>query len=100
MQAYPEEIIRGSIVTLRVDTVLIQYAVAVIAGVASAASSEKPTPEVKAYASAPKTIRQPPPSPPQKPTVLAICPKCKNRIASESKFCPQCGANLQPKKAT
>lgn len=28
--------------------------------------------------------------------VLAICPKCKNRIPSESKFCPECGENLQP----
>lgn len=30
--------------------------------------------------------------------VLAICYECKNRIPSESKFCPECGANLQPVK--
>jgi hypothetical protein len=28
--------------------------------------------------------------------ILAICPECKNRIPSNSKFCPECGANLQP----
>jgi hypothetical protein len=33
---------------------------------------------------------------PQSQVVLAICPKCKNRIPSESKFCPECGENLQP----
>lgn len=29
------------------------------------------------------------------PTILAICPKCKNRIPSESKYCPECGESLQ-----
>ena len=46
----------------------------------------------------PKTARQPPPSPLQTPIVLAICPQCKSRVPSESKFCPECGTNLQPKK--
>ena len=32
----------------------------------------------------------------KKQIVLAICPQCKNRISSESKFCPECGENLQP----
>jgi len=50
----------------------------------------------KAKAGAPA----PPPSPPQEPTVLAICPQCKSRIPSKSKFCLECGTNLQPKKTT
>ena len=37
-------------------------------------------------------------SEPQKTTILAICPKCKTRVPSESKFCPECGTNLQPKR--
>jgi len=36
-------------------------------------------------------------APPQQTTVVAICPQCKHRIPAESKFCPECGANLQPK---
>jgi uncharacterized membrane protein len=38
----------------------------------------------------------------QKPMaqILAICPHCKNRIPSESKYCLECGTNLQPKKTT
>jgi hypothetical protein len=35
----------------------------------------------------------------QSPTILAICPLCKNRISSNSKFCPECGADLQPTKS-
>jgi hypothetical protein len=27
-------------------------------------------------------------------SVLAICPQCKNRIPSESKYCPECGTDL------
>ena len=34
----------------------------------------------------------------EKTKILAICPECKNRIASNSKFCPECGASLQPLK--
>lgn len=34
----------------------------------------------------------------KKQVVLAICPNCKSRISSDSKFCPECGANLQPVK--
>ena len=30
------------------------------------------------------------------PTILAICPQCKNRISSKSKFCPEYGLDLQP----
>jgi hypothetical protein len=26
--------------------------------------------------------------------VVAICPQCKNRIPSESKYCPECGTDL------
>jgi hypothetical protein len=33
---------------------------------------------------------------PQSQTVLAICPVCKNRIPSNSKFCLECGTDLQP----
>jgi membrane-bound ClpP family serine protease len=32
--------------------------------------------------------------PEQKTIVLAICPQCKSRVPSESKFCPNCGASL------
>jgi hypothetical protein len=28
--------------------------------------------------------------------VLAICPQCKNRIPSKSKYCPECGTNITP----
>jgi uncharacterized paraquat-inducible protein A len=38
---------------------------------------------------------------PQQPwsaqTILAICPQCKNRIPSDSAFCPRCGADLRAK---
>jgi len=34
---------------------------------------------------------------PYRPVVL-ICPKCQTRIPVSSKFCPECGADLQPKK--
>jgi len=27
--------------------------------------------------------------------ILAICPNCKSRIASDSKYCPECGVDLQ-----
>lgn len=33
---------------------------------------------------------------PRPQTVLAICPVCKNRIPSNSKFCLECGTDLQP----
>lgn len=26
--------------------------------------------------------------------VLAICPRCKNRVPSTSKYCPECGTDL------
>lgn len=29
-------------------------------------------------------------------TILAICPKCKSRVPSDSKYCLECGINLQP----
>ena len=38
---------------------------------------------------------------PQPATIVktvAICPKCKNRISINSKFCPECGLDLRPKK--
>lgn len=28
--------------------------------------------------------------------VLAICPECKSRIPSKSKYCPECGTDLTP----
>jgi hypothetical protein len=28
-------------------------------------------------------------------TILAICPKCKSRVPSDSKYCLECGTNLQ-----
>jgi len=51
----------------------------------------------------PVVIPKPTPSEtPQQPpkvvtTILAICPQCKNRIPADTKFCPQCGADLRPK---
>lgn len=32
------------------------------------------------------------------PEVLAICPKCHERVPLDTKFCTECGANLKPKK--
>jgi len=29
------------------------------------------------------------------PTILAICPQCKARIPSDSKYCLECGTDLQ-----
>lgn len=28
--------------------------------------------------------------------VLAICPQCKSRIPSKSKYCPECGTDITP----
>ena len=52
----------------------------------------------KASVGAEKTT--PPASPSQEQIVLAICPECKSRIPVESKFCLECGTDLQPKKET
>jgi hypothetical protein len=30
------------------------------------------------------------------PKTLAICPECKSRVPSESKYCLECGTDLQP----
>jgi len=30
--------------------------------------------------------------------VLVICPKCKARVSSKAKFCPECGENLWPEE--
>ena len=49
-----------------------------------------PSPQVAFYG---PQERRPPPQE-QKTIVLVICPQCKSRVPSESKFCPQCGANL------
>jgi len=46
-----------------------------------------------------KTLKTPS-GPLERQTILAICPQCKNRIPSESKYCPECGTNLTPKKQT
>ncbi|HKZ94761.1 MAG TPA: zinc ribbon domain-containing protein [Candidatus Bathyarchaeia archaeon] len=32
---------------------------------------------------------------PHTPMVLAICPQCKKRVPSDSKYCLECGADLQ-----
>jgi len=48
--------------------------------------------EAKNVPAAATRVAQPPAK------VLAICPQCRNRIPAESKFCPECGENLQPKK--
>ena len=32
---------------------------------------------------------------PHSPMILAICPQCKSRIPSNSKYCPECGTDLQ-----
>ena len=34
------------------------------------------------------------------PMILAICPQCKSRIPSESKYCPECGTDLQRRTPT
>ncbi len=100
----PEDYLIGKVVDFNLQTTLLMWtggllgaiAIAVATGVLSIVlfvliQREKHPKELK-------TIRQLPPSPPQAPIVLAICPECKNRIPSESKFCLECGANLQPKK--
>jgi len=33
---------------------------------------------------------------PHSPMILAICPQCKSRIPSDSKYCLECGTDLQP----
>jgi len=33
---------------------------------------------------------------PPSPMIVAICPQCKSRIPSDSKYCLECGTNLQP----
>lgn len=32
---------------------------------------------------------------PHSPMILAICPNCKSRIPSESKYCLECGTDIQ-----
>ena len=34
------------------------------------------------------------------PMILAICPKCRSRVPSESKYCPECGTDLQRQTST
>ncbi len=65
-----------------------------IAGLAASPKEEKQPPQpIVINQSPPAYLPQQPPIAEQK--VLAICPKCKKRIASESKFCPECGFDLQ-----
>lgn len=33
------------------------------------------------------------------PEVLVICPECKARISTKSKFCPECGAEIEDSNA-
>ncbi|MGC8816213.1 MAG: zinc-ribbon domain-containing protein [Candidatus Hadarchaeum sp.] len=35
---------------------------------------------------------------PEAALILAICPECHERIPLDSKFCPECGTRLKPKK--
>ena len=37
---------------------------------------------------------------PHKPTILAICPQCRSRIPSESKYCLECGTDIQRQTPT
>lgn len=32
---------------------------------------------------------------PYSPVILAICPQCKSRVPSDSKYCLECGTDLQ-----
>ncbi len=34
------------------------------------------------------------------PMILAICPQCRNRVPSESKYCLECGTDLQRQTPT
>lgn len=43
---------------------------------------------------APTIVPQQETKPPVEPTVLVICPNCKARVPSESRFCLECGENL------
>lgn len=35
---------------------------------------------------------------PRQQQVVLICPKCHSHIPVNCKFCPECGADLRPKK--
>jgi len=37
---------------------------------------------------------------PDSPMILAICPQCKSRIPSDSKYCLECGTDLQRQTPT
>ena len=37
---------------------------------------------------------------PHTPMILAICPQCRSRIPSESKYCLECGTDLQRQTPT
>jgi ribosomal protein L40E len=32
----------------------------------------------------------------QQQVMIMICPKCRNRIATDADFCPKCGTDLRP----
>ena len=32
--------------------------------------------------------------------IYLICPKCNSHISVDCKFCPECGADLRPRKAS
>lgn len=48
-------------------------------------------------AAAPVTIVQQP-SPAPAPEALVICTECGARVSARSKFCPECGEKLGPKR--
>jgi len=60
----------------------------------AAAPRRAPSPQVESAAE-PAPEPEPEPAPAR---VLAICPKCRERVPADSKFCTECGADLKPRK--
>jgi len=42
-----------------------------------------------------ETIKSPGEKHPHSPMILAICPQCKGRVPSDSKYCLECGTDLR-----
>ena len=47
-----------------------------------------------------ETIKSPSEKHLDSPVILAICPQCRSRVPSESKYCLECGADLQRQTPT
>jgi ribosomal protein L40E len=72
-----------------------------IAGLAASPTTERKTTVIRQSPAQTLRSKLPVPQKQQVQTrVVAICPKCKNRIAVNSNFCPKCGEDLRPKKAS